>query len=387
MRKKTIVLIARGDEKWIGGLYYIKNMCYQLALNEEVTEKYKILVMCSTEYVSEFIELKNKIGIKGIKNFDSRKTKITYVLYYFIKKTILFYPVPSLKFSVFMRKMGCESAWWIPDFQDSHFPENFSEKELSLRSLKYKIIAQNDLPLVLSSRDSLNDFQKFYSTKRENTYVVPFVSCIEDDVKDISDSNTYEILRKYGVQEKRYVVVSNQFWKHKNHVVLLKAIKLLSKNKKIGDLRFVFTGLPKDYRNPEYFNDLMELMEDEFVKPYINVLGFINRIDQLVIMKGAKYIIQPSLFEGWGTVVEDAKVLDKLILLSDIPIHREQMNDNCVLFKPYDPQDLAEKIIEMNSKNHIDNIEKGIKEMHVHAKQYSKEFMHLLEDVESRRKR
>ena len=38
--------------------------------------------------------------------------------------------------------------------------------------------------------------------------------------------------------------------------------------------------------------------------------------------------MQPSLCEGWGTVLEDAKVLDKAVLLSDIPVHREQKNEN-----------------------------------------------------------
>jgi glycosyltransferase involved in cell wall biosynthesis len=108
------------------------------------------------------------------------------------------------------------------------------------------------------------------------------------------------------------------------------------------------------------------------------VLGFIDRTEQLVIMKNSEYVIQPSLFEGWGTVVEDAKVLDKTILLSDIPVHREQMNEKCILFDPYDPVELAELIAIETKKEHHDDIKKGLEDMHARAKEYSKGFQRLL---------
>lgn len=51
-------------------------------------------------------------------------------------------------------------------------------------------------------------------------------------------------------------------------------------------------------------------METEPVAGSIRLLGFVERTEQLCIMKNAAFIVQPSLCEGWGTVLEDAKVLD-----------------------------------------------------------------------------
>lgn len=42
------------------------------------------------------------------------------------------------------------------------------------------------------------------------------------------------------------------------------------------------------------------------------------------LMKHAIAIINPSLFEGGSTTVEEAKSLLKVIILSGIPVHREQ---------------------------------------------------------------
>jgi hypothetical protein len=51
--------------------------------------------------------------------------------------------------------------------------------------------------------------------------------------------------------------------------------------------------------------------------------------------------VQPSLFEGWSTVVEDARVLGRRLLLSDIPVHREQNPAGAEYFEPENVEALA----------------------------------------------
>lgn len=74
----------------------------------------------------------------------------------------------------------------------------------------------------------------------------------------------------------------------------------------------------------------------------------------------------------------------KTILLSDIPVHREQMNMKCKLFDPHNPEELAQLISEEMFIEHNDNIEFGIADMHKRAKEYSKGFERLLRDREGR---
>ena len=61
-------------------------------------------------------------------------------------------------------------------------------------------------------------------------------------------------------------------------------------------------------------------------------------------MRGAAAVVQPSLFEGWSTVVEDARALGKRVFLSDIPVHREQRPAGAVYFDPHRPEVLADEI-------------------------------------------
>ena len=59
-------------------------------------------------------------------------------------------------------------------------------------------------------------------------------------------------------------------------------------------------------------------------------------------------IIQPSLFEGWSTVVEDARALGRPIIASDIPVHREQLGKDATFFSPHDVKSLAAAIIALD---------------------------------------
>jgi len=63
-------------------------------------------------------------------------------------------------------------------------------------------------------------------------------------------------------------------------------------------------------------------------------------------MKKSIAIIQPSLFEGWSTVVEDAKSLGKNIIVSDINVHIEQKDERTVVFPKLDYKELSKIMVD-----------------------------------------
>ena len=212
--------------------------------------------------------------------------------------------------------------------------------------------------------------------------MVPFVSYIESLIRQLSPVKEEEILKKYKLDGQKYVCIMNQFWQHKNHGEVLDAMKIYFSRNPDSRLIFTFTGKLEDYRALDYIEKLKNLFAKKTISDHSRLLGFIDRIEQIAIMKNALFVIQPSLFEGWGTVVEDAKVLDKRILLSDIPVHREQRSLKCRLFDPHDPQTLAELIEEEAAKEQNDDVEAGIADMYRRAAEYSKGFEQLLKEQE-----
>ena len=286
------------------------------------------------------------------------------------------YALELNKIGRFFKRKG---IFWIPDFQHRTLPEFFSQEELARKQEKDTEMVMSKNPMVLSSLDAKNDLERFYPGYRCKIEVVHFVSYIEPEIRAITPELEEKVREKFGLK-KKYIYLPNQFWQHKNHIVAVRAIEELKKRGALADHDFVFTGNLEDYRNPAYINRLKEIMEAPQVADAIRLLGFVDRTEQLCIMKNAQFIVQPSLCEGWGTVLEDAKVLDKTVLLSDIPVHREQKNEKCRLFHPNEPQELANLMEQLageaqspkTAEQFAGNIEQGIANMYREAGEYAK---------------
>jgi glycosyltransferase involved in cell wall biosynthesis len=131
----------------------------------------------------------------------------------------------------------------------------------------------------------------------------------------------------------------NQLWVHKNHRIAFEAVRAL--RDRGVDLRLVCTGAAEDPREPEHPQALAAYVDENRLADRIHILGVVPRDDYVQLLRGADAVVQPSLFEGWSSTVEDARALGKRLLLSDLPVHREQSPDGSRFFEPHDSEALA----------------------------------------------
>jgi glycosyltransferase involved in cell wall biosynthesis len=110
------------------------------------------------------------------------------------------------------------------------------------------------------------------------------------------------------------------------------------------DAFFVFTGHTHDHRMPAYFDDLLAEINKLSIRNNIAILGLIPKEDQLQLMRRSIGVIQPSLCEGWSTVVEDIRALAKPSILSNLPVHIEQNPAKSHFFDRNDPDSLFNAI-------------------------------------------
>ncbi len=237
---------------------------------------------------------------------------------------------------------GTRIVAWIPDLQHKFYPKFFGRVRIFLRELRIKLMLRNTNDLVVSSHDVESHFRMFYKIhKKLSIHVVRFVSSINDSgfplIKDIRD--------RYKLPSD-YFIVSNQFTNHKNHLVVLRAlIELKKRNSKVY---FVFTGKMEFKGNEEYIQEIRKTMAENQLEDAVSLLGIIPRQDQLVLMKYAKAVVQPSLFEGWSTVIEDAKTLHVPVIGSDLPVNMEQLGGNGFFFERHDAYALADMLASFN---------------------------------------
>jgi len=336
-------LIYSYNENWIGGTYYIENLVNSLNLVED-TKKPQIIVLIAKPKDREqfnkrtnypyirfrFFTRPNNYWLARIdflfKRFTNRNLfNVT------IKKDSIDIIFPYHDKEVF--KNVSKKVYWITDFQELHLQEYFTKRELELRHNNRSSIANRNSSVVFSSQHASKDYENNYKSKGRS-YVIPFAVHHPASLPKIEDT-----LDKYGI-EKPYFIVCNQFWQHKNHQVVLESLAIL--NKKDIKFKVVFTGKDSDHRKGSPFDQLMEMARKSKITEHIIMLGFIPRSDQLALIKGSRAVIQPSFFEGWSTVVEDAKALHTPIILSDIEVHREQNPSNALFFDPKDAKALSD---------------------------------------------
>lgn len=355
IKNKNIIFIAFGNKNWIGGLYYVKNILYTLIKDKKIDSSVNIYILIKSENIylfKSFLKFKNIRIIIYKNNMMNRiikkvcekifKRYLDIELLCIVKKFKIDYLYPISYYPYLF--LSNKSIFWIPDFQHIHLPDMFSEKEIKYRNKLYYYIAIKHRLLILSSNDAFNDYKTLYPNYTENVKVFSFESDIRDEIKCLDYKLINETIKKYNLPEK-FIFLPNQFWKHKNHIVAFKAVDYIV-NKLKKDMTLVCTGNTNDYRNKGYFHKLMNFINEHNLKRNIIILGFIPRKDQLALMKASLAVLQPSLFEGWGTVVEDAKALNKNIIMSDINVHFEQKNEHCVIFKKNDEIQLANILLD-----------------------------------------
>ena len=376
--KKKILFNGLGNRGWIGGLYYLKNIIFSCLQSEKIKNSFDMVVLIDPKHADIFDCFADTDGVElRIFAGESKWKLMLYEMRLIWMQGVKYcYALELNKIGRFFKRKG---IFWIPDFQHRTLPEFFSQEELARKQEKDTEMVMSKNPMVLSSLDAKNDLERFYPGYCCKIEVVHFVSYIEPEIRAITPELEEKVREKFGLK-KKYIYLPNQFWQHKNHIVAVRAIEELKKRGALADHDFVFTGNLEDYRNPAYINRLKEIMEAPQVADAIRLLGFVDRTEQLCIMKNAQFIVQPSLCEGWGTVLEDAKVLDKTVLLSDIPVHREQKNEKCRLFHPNEPQELANLMEQLageaqspkTAEQFAGNIEQGIANMYREAGEYAK---------------
>jgi len=225
---------------------------------------------------------------------------------------------------------------WIPDFQHVHYPQYFSNKELQARNRIFNNIITLSSRVIVSSRSAYDDFLSFAPGMGEKVRIMHFVSQPDRSVWDAALANELEL--KYRGYRK-YFFLPNQFWKHKNHKVVFQAVKILKDRN--CDITVLCSGSTGDYRNKNHSQELVDYLRENHLGENVRILGMINSTDLYYLMRNSVSVLNPSLFEGWSTTVEEAKSLGKNMVLSDIPVHREQDPPGSVFFDPHDAEELA----------------------------------------------
>jgi glycosyltransferase involved in cell wall biosynthesis len=227
---------------------------------------------------------------------------------------------------------------WFPDFQHRRLPQLFSPAARWRREFGFRAQMASGRSIMLSSESALRDCRALYPGLANDVSVVRFAT---QAAPDLLTANSPDVLAQYDLPP-GYFYLPNQFWRHKNHQVVVDALTIL---KQRGvDVVVVASGSPEDPREPDHFDSLMRQVEARGLGTNFRYLGVIPLDHVYALLRASMALINSSRFEGWSTTVEEAKSFGVPMVLSDLDVHREQTGSTARYFDADDPEMLADHL-------------------------------------------
>jgi glycosyltransferase involved in cell wall biosynthesis len=236
-------------------------------------------------------------------------------------------------------RLGIPAIAWIPDFQHRELPHLFPRAAWWKRELGFRAQIAAGRTIMLSSHDARDACERHYPASVGRTRVVRFAvpSAGRPDAVTIRSAR-----EAHGLPE-RYFYMPNQFWKHKNHILVIEALALL---KQAGhSIVVVASGKQLDPHRPDHFARVIARMVEADVGDQFRLLGLIPYEHVRPLMAGSLALLNPSLFEGWSTTVEEARALQVPMVLSDLAVHYEQASCMARFFDRTSASSLADALL------------------------------------------
>ncbi len=224
---------------------------------------------------------------------------------------------------------------WFPDFQHRRLPQLFPIAARWRREAGFRVQIASRRTVMLSSESSHRDFKKYYPGAMNKVCVVRFATQPSPQFLTV---NPAEIAAQYHLP-KKYFYLPNQFYRHKNHQVVVDALSILA-HRGFGAV-VCASGSTIDRRELGYFDQVMGQVRSRGLESRFLHLGMIPLSHVYALLRACTALINPSRSEGWSTTVEEAKSFGVPMILSDLEVHREQAAASASYFGTDDPATLA----------------------------------------------
>jgi glycosyltransferase involved in cell wall biosynthesis len=151
-------------------------------------------------------------------------------------------------------------------------------------------------------------------------------------------------LARFGLAEGRYLIYPANFWKHKNHEMLLTAFGIACSSGLAQEIKLVCTGAPGPRQ--QWLQSAAQAMglEARVVFP-----GFLPTADFAALMLNAAGVIFPSLYEGFGLPVIEAMAAGKPVACSNGTSLPEVAADAVLMFDARIPEQIAQAMISLTA--------------------------------------
>lgn len=330
--KKHIAVILDQPEKTGGGFTHSINFCKDIQ-NKSKNDNLVFHFYCFNNQNYKNLN-KNNIPTKIIKytffNIFIKKIMMIFHRNNFIKMfglshfekelikdkiDLIFFTHPASE-TVLLRKLNfIYTLWDLCHIDHPEFPEIKYNKEFTSRESIYQLSCSTAAGILVESHFTKEEVSKRYNVdinkiKKINLYYNKF---------DTSKTQPTNEIKK--LIEKKYFFYPAQFWAHKNHIYIIKGLKILKEkyNKKVN---VIFTG--SDMGNKNFIKKEVKTfnLEDQ-----VSFLNFVTNEDLFHLYKNSRALIMPTYFGPTNIPPIEAMELNIPIIYSNKKYVKEQFQN------------------------------------------------------------
>ena len=228
----------------------------------------------------------------------------------------------------------------IHDLGFYHFPENYTSIRQKFLERMIRRSAIRAEKIIAISEFTKQDIIKTLGVSDEKIRVIHEGIDVDKFSKTISESKKLKIFQEYRI-DAPYILSVGHLEPRKNYVRLIQAYEILKKKYGISHKLIIVGQENWKYQNIYNEVDRLNLRSDVFFTRFIED-------DTLVwLYQNADLFVTASTYEGFGFTPLESMAAGTPVVASKSTSIPEITGDAAQLFNPYDPDDIAEKMIEV----------------------------------------
>lgn len=224
------------------------------------------------------------------------------------------------------------------------FPEVSCNGEREWREYYFRNGSRFATLLLADSEVGKEDILNVYGSHgvtADRVKVLPFLPASYLAV-EVSERERQRVREAYRLPA-RYIFYPAQFWPHKNHINIVRAVGLLKQQYRLT-IPMVFAGWHSGDIRERVFRDVMVLAARLGLQDNLRYLGYVADDDMSALYAEAAALVMPTFFGPTNIPVLEAWAYGCPVLTSDIRGIREQVQDAAMLVDPRSSETIADGI-------------------------------------------
>lgn len=330
-----------GSSKKVGGGFQYEFKAVSLLLNTSFEDINILVVSDIRNVVSEYLQ--EGIEITFIKYRQEDESLISMEEFLTRKEIdLIYFLTPSNKPKDLVNIPYIMTVWDLCHRDFNEFPEVRNNHEFEKRENLYDTVLKKAVKVTTDSELGKKNISFRYGIDESRIEVLKFLP------RTMRNDICIDIKVKYNIKN-GYIYYPAQFWAHKNHIYILKAIQILKQQHNVK-IDAIFTG--SDYGNLGY---ILEKARDLKIDEHIHYLGFVEDAEIPNLYKQAIALVMPTYFGPTNIPPLEAFALNVPVCYSDLDGLRDQVGDAAFLMNLKDPNSLVNHLLTILDDQNIVN--------------------------------